>query len=214
MKRQSTVLFISGGVIALLVAIAVGAIVASSRPRYVPYLLLRHELAAGQPLAVSDLEFGHAPPSAVPPAALTDPSSALGRYAAHTLPTGTVLVPGDLSARADMQVPTGNVLISLAVPAADAVDGALAPSQRVDVLAAVSQPTPESLVLLPAVRVQAVLAPTSSNADVVVTLDITSPQAVQLALAESSSARLFIALLGPHGSTPPPLPAASLATTG
>jgi len=106
----------------------------------VPVVVAARDLDATHTLGGDDLATASLPPDAVPPGALTDVASALGRVPRAPLWRGQLLLADALthdaaSFHTGLALPIGLRAVALPVVAAQAVGGAIVPGARVDVLA-------------------------------------------------------------------------------
>lgn len=129
------------GLIALAVAagILAGGLYWAGAQR-VTVLVAAADLTAAHALTLADVATREIPPDAVPPGALTDATSAAGRFARGPIWKGQLLLADALSegpAAFDggVTVPTGYRAVGIPVDAAHALGGAVVPGSRVDVIA-------------------------------------------------------------------------------
>jgi len=131
-QRALLVVAIAAGLVAGLLyyvgAQRVGAVVAAA------------DLAPGRAIAEGDLEVRALPPDALPAAAITDISSAVGQFPRGPVWKGQLLVSTALSPTASaletgISLLTGYRAVAVPVNAAQAVGGAIVAGARVDVIA-------------------------------------------------------------------------------
>lgn len=176
-------------------------------------------VAPGAILTEDDLEVRRLPALYAPSARLEALAGAVGRTAAHALPPGVPLRPGDFVAPPPLRA--GERLISLALDGSLAWGGLLRAGDHVDVLAAYSlEGTPTTAVIVPdAVLHQAPPPSTSqgfdperilasSGQEESVSLLVSSEQALRIAHALAFGQRLMLILrppAEPAGWVPQPI---------
>lgn len=98
------------------------------------------DISAARPLGPADIEVRQVPPDARPAGALTDASSAIGRFAKVPIWKGQLVVADAIAAspasfETGVAIPTGYRAVAVPVDAAHAVGGAIVAGARVDVIA-------------------------------------------------------------------------------
>ena len=141
----------------LLAAGAVAMYALDDRPERV--LVLARDVPAGQRLSEADLAFRSTARGALPPGALSDPESAIGRHARGPLPrgqylTGQQLAPSAWRALAEsaFPLPAGWSLLALPMEFEHALGGALSPGQKVDLYAVGKRSAGPAEILVPGAR--------------------------------------------------------------
>jgi Flp pilus assembly protein CpaB len=127
---------------AFVILAAVAGIFYYQETRQSQVVVAARDLPAGTMISESDLRVRSVAARSVPTEAVRDPDLALGYFVSLPVLSGQYVDRRSLSPRRDarvltraLQVPDGAVLISLPVNPASAVGAALAPGDRVDVLA-------------------------------------------------------------------------------
>ena len=98
------------------------------------------DIAPGRAVAEADLDVRSLPPDALPPGALTELASAVGRFARSPVSKGQLVLAGSLATspaafETGVVLPTGYRAVAIPVGAAQALGGAVIPGSRVDVIA-------------------------------------------------------------------------------
>lgn len=124
---------------ALLAGLVSGTLYYASAQR-TTILVAARELSATRPLGAGDLVPRQFPAEVVPQGAISDASSAVGRYLRAPLAAGQLVLSGSLADEAalfgsGLRPPTGMRAIAVPVSASSALGGAIAPGHRVDVIA-------------------------------------------------------------------------------
>jgi Flp pilus assembly protein CpaB len=161
----------------------------------VPVLVAAVTVARGTPIEARAVRVARLPRAAVPPGALASASQAVGRTAASDLLPGEVLTAARLSAGGPVAslVPPGSraVAVSVAVP-----PGAVAPGDRVDVLATYVSADPYTEVVADGVEILRVHPGTEGT-----TLFLAVPPHVAQAVARAATfGQLTVAVVGARGA--------------
>lgn len=126
-------------IVAVVAGLIAGALYHLATQRTAVVVAVEH-LVPGRPIGPSDVDVRWLPPDAVPAGAVTEPGSAVGRFARGPMWPGqllleTMLAPSSATFDSGLRPPTGYRAIAIPVAAHLALGGAIAPGARVDVIA-------------------------------------------------------------------------------